>query len=51
MISRLHKIIGLFCRIPSLLLGSFEKETCNFAEPTNRGHPIAVELNIGKELI
>ena len=27
-ISRLLKIIGLFCRISSLLLGSFAKETC-----------------------
>jgi len=35
-ISRLLKIIGLFCRISSLLQGSFEKETFNFKEPTNR---------------
>jgi len=39
-ISRLLKIIGLFCRISSLLYGSFAKETCNFKEPTNRSHPI-----------
>ena len=39
-ISRLLKIIGLFCRISSLLQGSFAKETCNFKEPTNRSHPI-----------
>ena len=39
-ISRLLKIIGLFCRIQSLLQGSFAKETCNFNEPTNRSHPI-----------
>ena len=32
--------IGLFCRIGSLLQGSFTKETCNFKEPTNRSHPI-----------
>jgi len=32
---------GLFCRISSLLLGSFSKETCNFKEPTDRSHPIA----------
>jgi len=38
--SRLLKIIGLFCRISSLLQGSFAKETCNFKEPTNRSHPI-----------
>ena len=35
-ISRLLKIIGLFCRISSVLLGSFAKETCNFKQPTNR---------------
>ena len=40
-ISRLLKIIGLFCKISSLLKGSFAKETCHFKEPTNRGHPIA----------
>jgi len=27
-------VIGLFCRISSLLLGSFAKETYNFKEPT-----------------
>jgi len=39
-ISRLLQIIGLFCRISSLLQGSFEKETHHFKEPTNRSHPI-----------
>jgi len=39
-ISRLLKIIGLFCRISSLLQGSFAKERYNFKEPTNRIHPI-----------
>jgi len=39
-ISRLLKIIGLFCRRQSLLLGSFAKETYYFKEPTNRSHPI-----------
>jgi len=38
--SRLLKIIGLFCRILSLLYVSFVKETCNFKEPTNGSHPI-----------
>ena len=38
--SRLLKIIGLFCRLSSLLQGSFTKETYNFKEPTNRSHPI-----------
>ena len=41
-ISRLLKIIGLFCRISALLQGSFAKETYNFKEPTNRSHPIVV---------
>ena len=40
MISRLLKIIGLFCRISSLLQGSFAKENYDFKEPTNRSHPI-----------
>ena len=31
---------GLFCRILSLLKGSFAKKTYNFEEPTNRSHPI-----------
>jgi len=39
-ISRLLKIIGLFCRISSLLKGSFATEICDFKEPTNRSHPI-----------
>ena len=39
--SRLLKIIGLFCRISSLLHGTFAKETSHFKEPTNRGHPIS----------
>jgi len=39
-ISRLLKITGLFCRLSSLLYGSFAKETYNFKEPTNGSHPI-----------
>ena len=45
-IRRLLKIIGLFCRILSLLQGSFAKETYNFKEPTNRSHPIAQTHNL-----
>ena len=41
-ISRLLKIIGLFCRISSLLYGTFAKETNNVKEPTNHSHPICV---------
>ena len=39
-ISSLLKIIGLFCRISSLLQGSFAKETYNCKKATNRSHPI-----------
>ena len=39
-VSRIDKIIGLFCRILSLLQGSFAKETYNFIDPTNQSHPI-----------
>ena len=39
-VSRRLKITGLFCRISSLLQGSFAKETCHFKEPTDRSHPI-----------
>jgi len=42
MMSRLLKILGLFCRISSLLQGSFAKETYNFKAPTHRSHPILV---------
>jgi len=42
MISRLLKIIGLLCRIYSLLQGSFATATYNLKEPTNRSHPIWV---------
>ena len=35
------KIIGLFCRIWSLVQGSFAKGTYDFQEPTNRSHLIA----------
>jgi len=41
-ISRLLKVPGLFCRIQSLLQGSFAKETYNFKEPTNRSHQIYI---------
>jgi len=46
-ISRLLKILGLFCRISSLLLGSFATETYNFKESTNRSHPIPVHVHEG----
>jgi len=37
-ISRINKMIGLFCRILALLKGSFAKETCNFIDPTKQSH-------------
>jgi len=39
-VSRIDKITGLFCRILSLLQGSFAKETYNFIDPTHQSHPI-----------
>ena len=38
-ISTLLTIIGLFCRISSVLQGSFAKVTYNFKEPTNGSNP------------
>ena len=46
--SRLLKIIGLFCKISSLLQGSFAKETYNFIDFTNRSHPRCVWLSSTK---
>ena len=42
-VSRIDKTIGLFCRISSLLCGSFAKETYDFIDPTNRGYLISCE--------
>ena len=39
-ISRLLKIVGLFCRRALSKRLYFAKETYNFKEPTNRSHPI-----------
>ena len=39
MMSRLLKMIGLVCRVQSVLQGSFAKETYHFKEPTNRSQP------------
>jgi len=38
---RLLRIIGLFCRMSSLLLVSFAKETYNLKEPTNIHYGVA----------
>jgi len=40
-ISRLLKMIGLFCKRALLKRRYSAKETYNFKEPTNRSHPIA----------
>ena len=40
-VSRIDEIIGLFCRIASLLWVSFAKETYNFIDPTSCSHPIS----------
>ena len=45
--SRIDNIIGLFCRIMSLLQGSFTKETYNFIDPTNQSHPISARSSTG----
>ena len=42
-ISRLLKMIGLFCTILSLLWVSFAKETYHFKEPTSGSHPISCQ--------
>ena len=39
-VSRIDKVIGLFCRISSLLYGSCAKATYNFIDPTSQSHPI-----------
>jgi len=56
--SGLLKMICLFCRISSLLQGSFakktsllkgsfEKETYNFKKPTDRSHHIGFKSSVG----
>jgi len=42
-VSKVDKMIGLFCRILSLLYGSFAKESYNCIDRTNISHPIAHE--------
>ena len=39
-LSRIDKIISLFCKILSLLQGSFAKDTYNLIDPTDQSHPI-----------
>ena len=44
-ISRLLKIIGLFCKKDLQMRPIFSKETYNFKQPTNRSHPILNSLS------
>jgi len=42
LVSRIDKIIGLFCK-RALWKGRYSaKETCNFIDPTDRSHPLSV---------
>ena len=54
-VSKIDKITGLFCRISSLLQGSFAKETYNFIDPTNQSHPscswLRIMLRINRSLL
>jgi len=43
-VGRIDKITGLFCRISSVLHGSFAKETYNLIDPANQSHPIDVSV-------
>jgi len=43
-VSKIDKIIGLFCRILSLWWGSFAKETYNFIDPTDQSHPTSTHI-------
>jgi len=45
-ISRLLKIMGLFCKRALLKRYYSAKETYNFKEPTNRSHPICACISI-----
>jgi len=44
-ISRLLKIIGLFCKRALQKRPIFSKDTCNFKEPTNRSRPMWIYLH------
>ena len=42
-VSTIYKIISVFCRISSLLQGSFANETYNLIDPSNQSHPIEIQ--------
>ena len=45
-ISTIDKIIGLFCRMSSLLQVSSAKDTYNLIDPTNCSHPIGMHADV-----
>jgi len=47
LVSRLLKIIGLFCKRALQKRPIFSEETYNFKEPTNRSHPIPIYAHSG----
>jgi len=47
-ISRMLKNIGLFCKRALQKRPVLCKETCIFKHPTNRSHPIAVQISLTK---
>jgi len=44
LVSRIDKIIGLFCKRALLKRQYSAKETYNFVDPTDRSHPISIYL-------
>jgi len=51
-VSRIDKVICLFCRMLSCLLGSFAKETYNLIDPTDQqSHTICVDRHQPKCLV
>ena len=45
-VSKIDKIIGLFCKRALQKRQYFAKETYNSKEPTNRSHPIAIYVSV-----
>ena len=50
LVSRIDKIIGLFCK-RALQKGEYSaQETCDFIDPTDRSHPIDAHIGAHKQL-
>ena len=47
LVSRIEKIVGLFCKGDLLKRRYSAKETYNFIDPTDRSHPTRAELRCG----